>query len=241
MRPIIVISRASTNWDIKKENYKETCSLYHPNSFKDYSQLIDYFESIFSCTFFEYRKIIADITYAQWSKLNVDAIFKNEFNLKNIISSFDENTLILPCDDDDWISPELIDVLKETKENVINWSILRLFCNTDNRIHKQNAIPFPTNGYAISVKEFKKHDDYRNLFIWHLCADKNLKSELTLNETYNISIKNPTSSVTFKNSKNLEDYQKNVRNFSNSLKLSNIKSFQEQVDLLIQLQEKYLK
>lgn len=239
-RPIIVISRASTDWNIEKKDYKSVCSLYSPASYNGYSNIVDLWDSMFSFSFFDYKRELSNITYKQWSTLNIDGLFKNEFSLKYILDSFPDDTLILPCDDDDWISLGLIEILKTSTEDVINWGIWRTFCHKDCSIQRQKPNPFPTNGYAISVKKLKEYDNYREIFLWHLKADEILTSESELAKTYNISIKTPASIVTINHSATTIEYKEHVYSFSKILKKIDIGEFNNEIDKLIDLQEKLI-
>lgn len=178
---VAIYDRSSTNWlDFTPEkalsHSKDTAPLY--------LRCMDQWNSTFSFTFQKFRYEYANICREQWLESGL---------------SFGRSDYVMPCDDDDFISPNF---RFDGSLDSYTFPILKSYYFRSLQIDDNIC---PTNGYIVSRKYLdllSKEERYRVLQ-WHGLA-KHILTPARIDKVQNFSLKTPASVVSIRQESSLE-------------------------------------
>lgn len=128
---------------------------------------IGMWNDVFGMTFAEYRRRLRAIAEINWSCINGLDLFIKTSTLRSVLASLSD-FVVFPVDDDDWFSPDLVNVLRRSIEpslDAVDWPDgvygvdLRRRSADSPQIWRRKRSRFATNNYAVLKNGFRALND----------------------------------------------------------------------------------
>lgn len=201
MQKTYIVLRQSPNWNtISEEDFKkqarEFCiSLRRPP--EQVNMSVDLWNRTFNRSFLSVRQEIKEITLANFGCVeNAEVLYDSE---AAIVANQEEGFYIF-TDDDDWLHPQLANLLSNIDNDQVNgfvWGSAAFGTHRPEKIitrRKSDGFCF-TNNYAIAGRYLKQNPKYYHDVFQHGGANRVLKqsSAKIIKDYWSITNKNPTS------------------------------------------------
>jgi hypothetical protein len=181
----------------------------------EHRERISWWERIFTLSYTEYRGRLAAIARRNWARIEgLDSIV-------NLVTREPESLggeLLLPIDDDDWLHPEIVRILRaryRPETTSLSWMVHR----TDSPrryVHPRHGTParFATNGYLLTPEYRRRtgREIFRQAAFWHLAASRHAPpGNIHLERVLGVAPRNWASLTTLRRFRDLEEFRRAVR------------------------------
>ncbi|MCA8991920.1 MAG: class I SAM-dependent methyltransferase [Planctomycetaceae bacterium] len=240
--------RTDVNWtQLTEENFldqrdsQSSVIPYRPQRLRPILRGIQVWNQLFRMNYFEYRQRLKDIAVLSRSHIRgIDLVIRNRHRAPNL-SNMGQRSFLLPCDDDDWYAPHVVERLLSVAEScggVICWKDAKV-CFTHPRVKRgdPNSPLFvrssgprgvKTNSYAVSNAAYSScPPQLRGLFLdrhdrVHKIVANNCNGAtlLPIDEVLSFTYKSPASITCIRNmtsEQRLRDLVPLIRDASPSL------------------------
>lgn len=193
-KPVVIVVRTDMKWSGQKELHTQSLKMKPAGHIRYVRSrpVMDFWNRHFSIPFHQFRHEIQAIAQDNLKEVSNAKIYMGVPRLLRDLLMLHPRSIVVPIDDDDWLSPRLTSLLLEPTTPGVKWAFSTLYGSVFT-LHHQRRILTMTNNYGVRVGWLRRCPDRRRnmLLSKHWTAGPLIRSIGVQSARCGLNVKHP--------------------------------------------------